>query len=79
MLGPYEILHRCVLEHERSMVLVEANVDMARGHYVGGKITQKYYRASYGVLPFIQIHSTTVIVVIFSNAQENHHDEIKFP
>ena len=41
MLGPYEISHRCVLEYERPMVLVESHVSVAGGHYVGKTITQK--------------------------------------
>jgi len=34
-LGPNEILHRYVLEHERRRILEEAHVGIAEGHYVG--------------------------------------------
>lgn len=34
-MGPYEIYIRCVLEHERSMILAEAHEGVEGGHYVG--------------------------------------------
>ena len=34
-LGPDEILHRYVLEHERRRILEEAHVGVAGGHYAG--------------------------------------------
>ena len=40
-LGPYEILRRYVLEHERRRILEEAHVGIAEGHYAGKDTTQK--------------------------------------
>ena len=57
MLGLDEILRRCVLEHDRSMVLVEAHVDVAGGHYVGKTITQKILQ---GYLWCPTLHSDTL-------------------
>ena len=34
-MGPDEILHRCVLEHENPLILAEANYGVAGGHYAG--------------------------------------------
>jgi hypothetical protein len=33
-LGADEILQRCVVDHERSMILVEAHDEIVGGHYV---------------------------------------------
>jgi len=35
-LGGDNILRRCVMEHEKPIVLVEAHEGIARGHYAGG-------------------------------------------
>jgi hypothetical protein len=40
-LGTYNILRRCVLEHERPMVLAESHEGIAGGHYVGKDTMQK--------------------------------------
>ena len=40
-LGPDEILHRYVLEHERRRILEEVHAGIARGHYVGKATVQK--------------------------------------
>jgi hypothetical protein len=34
-MGPDEILRRCVMEAERSLILEEAHEGIARGHYAG--------------------------------------------
>jgi hypothetical protein len=39
-LGADKILRRCVLEHERLMILAEAHDGIAGGHYVGKAIAQ---------------------------------------
>ena len=40
-MGPDEILRRCVLEHEKPLILAEAHSGAARGHYAGKAIAQK--------------------------------------
>ena len=40
-LGPDEILHRYVMEHERRRILEEAHAGVAGGHYAGKATTQK--------------------------------------
>ena len=40
-LGLDEILHKYVLEHERRIILEEAHVGVARGHYAGKATMQK--------------------------------------
>ena len=40
-LGPDEILRRCVLEHERPMILSKAHDGVAGGHYAGKDTTYK--------------------------------------
>jgi hypothetical protein len=40
-LGADGILRRCVMEHERSMVLAEAHEGIAGGNYAGNPTTQK--------------------------------------
>jgi len=44
-LGPYEILRRYVLEHERSMILAEAHEGLVLGHYGGKETIRKILRA----------------------------------
>ena len=44
-MGPYEILHRYALEHERRRILKEAHVGVARGHYAGKPTAQKVLTA----------------------------------
>jgi hypothetical protein len=34
-MGAYNILRRCVLEHERPRILAEAHEGIAGGHYAG--------------------------------------------
>jgi hypothetical protein len=40
-MGSYKILRRCVLEHERPRILVEAHEGIAGGHYAVKYTTQK--------------------------------------
>jgi hypothetical protein len=40
-LGAYGILRRCVMEHERSMVLAKSHEGIAGGNYAGKPTTQK--------------------------------------
>ena len=44
-MGPDEILHRCVLEHEKSLILAEAHFGATGGHYAGKDIAQKILTA----------------------------------
>ena len=37
-LGLYEILRRCVFEHERPIILSEAHAGITGGHYAGKMI-----------------------------------------
>ena len=34
-LGPDEILHRCIFDHERQWVIAEVHAGVSRGHYAG--------------------------------------------
>jgi hypothetical protein len=40
-LGEDSILRRCVMEHERPIILAEAHEGIAAGHYVGKSTAQK--------------------------------------
>ena len=40
-MGTNNILRRCVLEHERSIILVEAHEGIVGGHYAGKSIAHK--------------------------------------
>jgi hypothetical protein len=40
-LGADNNLRRCVMEHERPIILVESHEGIARGHYAGRDTTQK--------------------------------------
>jgi hypothetical protein len=40
-MGPDEILKRCVMEAEKSLILAEAHEGIAGGHYIGKETTQK--------------------------------------
>jgi hypothetical protein len=42
-MGAYNILIRCVLEHERTRILVEAQEGIDGGHYVEKATTQKVF------------------------------------
>ena len=42
---PDEILHRCILEHERLMILKEAHASVMGGHYGGKYTVQKISQA----------------------------------
>ena len=44
-MGPDEILHKCVLEHEKPLILAEAHSGAVGGHYVGKATTQKILTA----------------------------------
>ena len=44
-MGPDEIPRRCVMEHERLMILNEAHASVAGGHYAGKPIVQKILQA----------------------------------
>ncbi len=44
-MGPDEILRGCVLEHEKTLILVEAHAGAAGDHYVGRSTAQKILRA----------------------------------
>ena len=45
-MGLDEILRRCVLEHERPMVLNETHVGVVGGHYVGKEAVCKLLQAA---------------------------------
>ena len=44
-MGPNEILCRCVLEHEKTLILAEAHSGAAGGHYAGKATAQKILTA----------------------------------
>ena len=44
-MGPDEILHRCVLEHEKPLILAEAHFGAVGGHFVGKAMAQKILMA----------------------------------
>ena len=44
-LGPDEILCRCVFDHERQCVMVEAHAGVSGGHYVGKETVHKILQA----------------------------------
>jgi hypothetical protein len=44
-LGAYNILRRCVMDHERPIILVEACEGIVGGHYAGKTIVHKVLRA----------------------------------
>ena len=44
-MGPDEILRRCVLEHEKLLILAEAHSGAAGGHYTGKATAQKILTA----------------------------------
>ena len=46
-MGPDEILRRCVLEHEKQLILAEAHSGAVGGHYVGKAIAQKILTAGF--------------------------------
>jgi len=40
-LGPYDVLRRCVLEHERDIIIEEAHVGPIGGHFYVDTTTKK--------------------------------------
>ena len=40
-LGPDEVLHRCVMPHEKEAIIREAHSGTAGGHFAGNPTTQK--------------------------------------
>ena len=76
-MGPDEILHRYVLEHERPMVLNEAHVGVVGGHYVGKKQCARYYKQDCGGLLCMQTLEIIVVDVISSKELENHRDRMR--
>jgi hypothetical protein len=44
-IGTYNILRRCVMEHERTIILVEAHEGIVGGHYAGKATTHKVLHA----------------------------------
>jgi len=53
-MGPNEISRRCFLEHEISMILVEAHEGVTGGHYVGKSQQTRYYVHDYGGIHYIR-------------------------
>jgi len=43
-LGPNEILRRCVVDHEKALILEEAHAGIAGGHYAGRATAHKILR-----------------------------------
>jgi hypothetical protein len=52
-LGAYKILRRCVMEHERPIILAEAHEGIVGGHYEGKDIVKKIF---YTLLWWITVH-----------------------
>ncbi len=44
-IGPDEILRRCVLEHEKPLILAKAHARVARGHYASRATAKKILTA----------------------------------
>jgi hypothetical protein len=44
-MGPDEILRRCIMETERSLILTESHEGIVGGNYIGRSIAQKVLRA----------------------------------
>jgi hypothetical protein len=51
-MGPDNILRRCVLEHERLRILVDAHEGIIGRHYAGKDTAQKVLRTGLGGRPF---------------------------
>ena len=52
-MGPDEILRRCVLDHEKPLILAEAHSGATGGHYAGKAMAQKILTAG---LWWLMIH-----------------------
>ena len=63
-MGPDEILRRCVLEHEKPLILAEAHSGAAGGHYAGKAMAQKILTAGLCGLRFIRMQESIATAVI---------------
>ena len=76
---PDEILCRCVLEHEKPLILAEAHSDTEGGHYAGKATAQKILTAG---LWWPTIHKDAkeyATAAISVKGQENHPEGMRCP
>ena len=71
-MGPDEILCRCVLEHEKPLILAEAHSGEAGGHYAGKSTAQKILTAGLCGPQFIRIQESIAIAATSIKGQGNH-------
>ena len=76
-MGPNEILHQCVLEHEKPIVLNEAH-DSVTGSHMLVKLQYKiYYKQDRGGILCMHMLEIIVASVISSREMEICHDRMK--
>ena len=44
-LGPYEIMHRCIFDHERQWVMAKVHAGVSGGHYVRKEMVRNILQA----------------------------------
>jgi hypothetical protein len=64
-IGVDNILRRCVIEHERHIILAKAHEGIVGGHYTGKLSCRKYCTQGYGGQEFIRIQRNIVKSVMF--------------
>jgi hypothetical protein len=73
-MGTNNILRRCVLEHERPRIWVEAHEGITGGHYAGKSITQDY-----GGQQSIEMLRNIVKNVMSVRGLENLIEDMRWP
>jgi hypothetical protein len=76
-LGADGILRRCVLEHERPMILTEAHEGIAGGHYTGKETAQKFCVQGFGGPHFIKMLKSIVSHAMYVKGWEIHPGGMK--
>jgi hypothetical protein len=72
-LGADNILRRCVMEHERPIILAEAHEGIVGGHYAGKAIAQKILHVQdYGGQQFTRMQRSIVRIVMSVRGLEIH-------
>jgi hypothetical protein len=78
-LGADKILRRCVMEHERPIILAEVHEGIAGGHYAGkATMCRRYCVQDYGGQQCTKTQKNTVRSVMFVNELGSHIGGMRF-
>jgi hypothetical protein len=77
-MGPDGILRRCVMEAERTLILIEAHEGIAGGHYVGKQLRRIFLELAFGGIPYTEMLRNITKPAMYAKELGNRLEEIKF-